>query len=64
MEKDGGKVDVRIGDMWVNMTEKGTDFRGRAKPHIGYLHQEYSLYPHRNVLSNLTFWKRHPMSSV
>ncbi len=54
MEKDGGKVDVRIGDMWVDMTEKGTDFRGRAKPHIGYLHQEYSLYPHRNVLSNLT----------
>ncbi len=54
MEKDSGKVNVRIGDMWVDMTEKGTDFRGRAKPHIGYLHQEYSLYPHRNVLSNLT----------
>lgn len=54
MERDGGKVDVRIGDVWVDMTEKGTDFRGRAKPHIGYLHQEYSLYPHRNVLSNLT----------
>ncbi|MDD5615715.1 MAG: methyl coenzyme M reductase system, component A2 [Candidatus Methanoperedens sp.] len=54
MERDSGKVDVRIGDMWVDMTEKGTDFRGRAKPHIGYLHQEYSLYPHRNVLSNLT----------
>lgn len=54
MEKDSGKVDIRIGDMWVDMTEKGTDFRGRAKPHIGYLHQEYSLYPHRNVLSNLT----------
>ncbi len=54
MEKDSGKVDVRIGDIWVDMTEKGTDFRGRAKPHIGYLHQEYSLYPHRNVLSNLT----------
>lgn len=54
MEGDSGKVDVRIGDIWVDMTEKGTDFRGRAKPHIGYLHQEYSLYPHRNVLSNLT----------
>ncbi len=54
MERDSGKVDVRIGDIWVDMTEKGTDFRGRAKPHIGYLHQEYSLYPHRNVLSNLT----------
>ena len=54
MERDSGKVDVRIGDIWVDMTERGTDFRGRAKPHIGYLHQEYSLYPHRNVLSNLT----------
>lgn len=54
MEKDSGKVYVRIGDMWVDMTEKGTDFRGRAKPHIGYLHQEYSLYLHRNILSNLT----------
>jgi|GEM_PF-51883 len=54
MERDSGKVDVRIGDTWVDMAEKGTDFRGRAKPHIGYLHQEYSLYPHKNVLSNLT----------
>jgi methyl coenzyme M reductase system subunit A2 len=54
MERDSGKVDVRIGDTWVDMGEKGTDFRGRAKPHIGYLHQEYSLYPHKNVLSNLT----------
>ncbi len=54
LERDSGKVDVRIGDIWVDMTERGTDFRGRAKPHIGYLHQEYSLYPHRNVLYNLT----------
>ncbi len=54
MERDSGKVDVRIGDTWVDMTEKGTEFRGRAKPHIGYLHQEYSLYPHRNMLYNLT----------
>ncbi len=54
MERDRGKVDVRIGDTWVDMTEKGTEFRGRAKPHIGYLHQEYSLYPHRNMLYNLT----------
>ncbi|MBU4221947.1 MAG: methyl coenzyme M reductase system, component A2 [Euryarchaeota archaeon] len=54
LERDSGKVDVRIGDMWVDMIEKGTDFRGRAKPYIGYLHQEYSLYPHRNVFNNLT----------
>ncbi len=37
MERDSGKVGVRIGDIWVDMTERGTDFRGRAKPHIGYL---------------------------
>ena len=54
LERDSGRIDVRIGDMWVNMTEKGADFRGRAKPHIGYMHQEYSLYPHKNVYYNLT----------
>ena len=54
LERDSGRIDVRIGDTWVNMTEKGTDFRGRAKPYIGYMHQEYSLYPHKNVLYNLT----------
>lgn len=54
LERDSGKVNVRIGDVWVDMTEKGADFRGRAKPYIGYLHQEYSLYPYRNVLHNLT----------
>jgi methyl coenzyme M reductase system subunit A2 len=25
-----------------------------VKPYLGILHQEYSLYPHRNVLGNLT----------
>jgi len=54
MDLDDGRVDVRIGDAWVNMDEKGSEFRGRAKPHIGYLHQEYSLYPYRTVLQNLT----------
>ena len=36
------------------MTEKGVSGRGRVKPYLGILHQEYSLYPHQNVLGNLT----------
>ena len=36
------------------MTQKGPYGRGRVKPYLGILHQEYSLYPHRNVLGNLT----------
>jgi methyl coenzyme M reductase system subunit A2 len=36
------------------MTEKGFAGRGRVKPYLGILHQEYSLYPHREVLGNLT----------
>jgi len=54
MEPKTGRVDVRIGDTWVDMREKGHQFRGRARPHIGYLHQEYSLYPYRTILYNLT----------
>jgi methyl coenzyme M reductase system subunit A2 len=49
-----GKIEVRLGDNWVDMTEKGPLGRGRVKPYLGILHQEYSLYPHRNVLGNLT----------
>ena len=36
------------------MTKEGPLVRGRVKPYLGILHQEYSLYPHRNVLGNLT----------
>ncbi|MEN4019007.1 MAG: ATP-binding cassette domain-containing protein, partial [Methanobacterium sp.] len=36
------------------MTESGPLGRGRIKPYLGILHQEYSLYPHRSVLGNLT----------
>jgi methyl coenzyme M reductase system subunit A2 len=32
----------------------GPDNRGRAKPYIGVLYQEYDLYPFRDVLDNLT----------
>jgi len=47
-------------------TEKGTEFRGRAKPHIGYLHQEYSLYPHRVLMKirPVRSWGRPSTSSV
>ncbi len=49
-----GTVEVRIGDDWIDMTQLGTDKKGRATRYIGVLHQEYSLYPHRTVLDNLT----------
>jgi methyl coenzyme M reductase system subunit A2 len=49
-----GSVELRIGDDWVNMSEPGVLGRGRATPYIGLLHQEYTLYPHLNVIENLT----------
>lgn len=45
---------IRIGDVWVNMSEYGPTGRGRATPYIGNLHQEYSLYPFNTILQNLT----------
>jgi len=53
-EPSSGKVCVRLGDEWIDMTEKGPLGRGRVTPYLGILHQEYSLYPHRDVLGNLT----------
>jgi methyl coenzyme M reductase system subunit A2 len=49
-----GTIDVRIGDEWIDLKQLGPDKRGRATKYIGILHQEYSLYPHRNVMNNLT----------
>jgi len=49
-----GSIDVRIGDEWIDLTQLGPDKKGRATKYIGVLHQEYSLYPHRNVINNLT----------
>jgi methyl coenzyme M reductase system subunit A2 len=49
-----GNAWVRIGDEWVDMTILGADNRGRATKHIGFLHQEYTLYPNRSVIENLT----------
>jgi methyl coenzyme M reductase system, component A2 len=54
IEPTSGEMNIRIGDDWVDMTKAGISERGRAKPYIGLLHQEYDLYPHRNVLDNLT----------
>ena len=52
LEPTDGEVYVRVGDEWVDMTDKQE--RGRAKRYIGMLHQQYTLYPHRTVLENLT----------
>ena len=49
-----GSVKMKLGDEWVDMLEPGPLGRGRAIPYIGILHQEYTLYPHRTVLENLT----------
>ncbi len=49
-----GTAYVRVGDEWVDMTLLGADGRGRATKHIGILHQEYTLYPYRTVIENLT----------
>jgi len=53
-DPSGGKIKIKLGENWIDMTEKGLHGRGRVKPYIGILHQEYSLYPHQNVLGNLT----------
>ena len=50
----GGSVKIRIGEDMVDMSEAGPDGKGRATPYIGFLHQEYSLYPFDTILQNLT----------
>jgi methyl coenzyme M reductase system subunit A2 len=49
-----GNIAVRVGDDWVDMTILGSSGRGRATKYIGVLHQEYTLYPSRSVIENLT----------
>jgi len=49
-----GSISVRVGDDWVDMTVLGSNGRGRATKYIGILHQEYTLYPSRSVIENLT----------
>ncbi len=54
LKPTAGSIEVRIGDEWIDLTQFGPDKKGRATRYIGILHQEYSLYPHRNVIDNLT----------
>jgi methyl coenzyme M reductase system subunit A2 len=49
-----GGISVRVGDDWVDLTVLGPNGRGRATKYIGILHQEYTLYPSRSVIENLT----------
>ena len=53
-EPSEGKIQIKLGDEWIDMTKVGPLNRGRVMPYIGLLHQEYSLYPHQTVLGNLT----------
>ena len=53
-EPSSGSLEVKVGDDWVDMTVRGPMNRGRAIHYIGLLHQEFSLYPHRDVLGNLS----------
>ncbi|WP_304123028.1 methyl coenzyme M reductase system, component A2 [Methanosphaera cuniculi] len=54
IEPSEGDIEVRIGDDWVDMSKKGLANRGRATKHIGLLHQDFSLYPYKTILGNLT----------
>lgn len=54
LKPTSGSIEVRIGDEWIDLTQLGSDKKGRATKYIGVLHQEFSLYPHRNVIDNLT----------
>ena len=53
-EAGSGDINIKLGDDWIDMTKKGPLGRGRVIPYIGLLHQEYSLYPYRSVIENLT----------
>ena len=53
-EPSSGNIEIKLGDEWIDMTKVGPLNRGRIMPYIGLLHQEYSLYPHRTILGNLT----------
>jgi len=54
MTPTSGNVYIRVGDDWVDMSMLGAEGRGRATKYIGVLHQEYTLYPSRTVIDNLT----------
>ncbi|MBN1134312.1 MAG: ATP-binding cassette domain-containing protein, partial [Methanosarcinaceae archaeon] len=54
VQPTSGKVEVRVGDEWIDMTKLGADNKGRATKYMGILHQEYGLYPQRTIIDNLT----------
>ena len=53
-EPSAGELEIKLGDDWIDMKKPGPLNRGRVTPYLGLLHQEYSLYPHRDILGNLT----------
>ena len=53
-EPSSGELEIKLGDDWIDMKKPGPLNRGRVTPYLGLLHQEYSLYPHRDILGNLT----------
>lgn len=54
IEPSGGEIEIRLGSEWIDMSKKGPRHRGRVTPHIGLLHQDFSLYPYKTILGNLT----------
>lgn len=54
VQPTSGEVMTRVGEEWIDMKKPGPECRGRAVQYMGILHQEYSLYIHRNVIDNLT----------
>ncbi|MDI9620181.1 MAG: methyl coenzyme M reductase system, component A2 [Candidatus Nezhaarchaeota archaeon] len=53
-QPSSGKVEIKIGNKWYDITAPGYEGRAIALSNIGLLHQEYSLFPHRTVLENLS----------
>ena len=54
VEPSDGEINIRLGEEWIDMAQKGPQHRGRVTPHIGLLHQDFSLYPYKTILGNLT----------
>ena len=53
LEPSEGDLDIKIGNAWVNLYNLPAVGLTRLD-YIGFLHQEYSLYPHRTTIDNLT----------
>lgn len=49
-----GNIWCRVGDEWADLTLPGPNHKGKATKYMGMLHQEYTLYPYRSVIDNLT----------